>query len=787
LAVTCCLSVGYDERAAGQFTYFSFFLHQNKMKLVFDPIWSWWLVALVVGGLLAMVFLIYPKRVRHLPAFYRRLLIGLRLATVLVLTAAMLRPGIQWRDKDQSSSVFLVLTDASRSTNTKDGPGGITRRQAILKILEESSDQFRELKKNAEVRFYDFAETLTSVESPLDKAEGQQTAIGFVLEKLLEENMGNRILGVLLMSDGAQRVIVNDVEPRAQAQEYGLRGISISTIGFGGAGLSNALDVAVEDLLVDPLVFEKKLVPVSARIRVQGAAGRKLIVRLLVEDRSGKRPGEPGTMKRPSAARRTDSVRQITPANNSEVISVELSYIPQRPGEFKISVEVVPLDDEVKEQNNRKETIITVQKGGINIAYFNRPLSTEQKFLRAMNASDKIQIEFFDIRTGEFQERTRIDPEMFEPDRYDAYIIGDVSANVFGEQNLQLLADRVNEGAGLMMTGGFQSFGPGGYAATPLAELLPVKMRLATARNQADPAFHLTGDLKMLPTDSGLGHFVMRLDSPNSKNRERWMSLAPLRGANRLRPKPGGIVQVLAVSQQQNPLLLYHEIGQSRVMAFAADTTFQWYMAGQRELHQRFWRQVILYLSRKELDTDQQVWVRVDPRNFAPKQLVPLTFGAQDEKGQSISDADFNVEVMNPRGEKQSLTPQQSSSGNSALFADSTVFGDYWVWVSAKKNDNPIGFDGWTRFIVDSRDLEMDNPAANPALLAEIADLSGGTAMPPEELGDFLNRIIEGEGNDDSVFTQLQQTNLWDNWFFLLLFVTLMTAEWFVRKIRGLV
>ncbi|MCH7688736.1 MAG: hypothetical protein IH899_18985 [Planctomycetes bacterium] len=460
--MTGCLFLGYDERAEGRSTQFSFSLLQNEMKLVFDPIWSWWLVAAVVGGLLAMVFLVYPQRVRHLPAFYRRLLIGLRLAAVLVLTAAMLRPGIQWRDKDQSSSVFLVLTDASRSTNTKDGPGGITRRQAILKTLEESADQFQELKKNIEVRFYDFAETLNPVEFPLDTAEGQQTAIGFVLKKLLEENMGNRILGVLLMSDGAQRVIVNDVKPSKQAQEYGLRGIPISTIGFGGAGLSDALDVAVEDLLVDPLVFEKKVVPVSARIRVQGAAGRKLTVRLLVEDRSGKRPGEPGTMKRPSPARRTVSVKQIVPAKNSEVIPVELSYIPQRPGEFKISVEVVPLDDELKEQNNRRETIITVQRGGINIAYFNRPLSTEQKFLRAMNASEKIQIEFFDIRSGEFQARTQIDPEMFETDRYDAYIIGDVAASVFGEKNLQLLADRVSKGAGLMMTGGFQSFGPGG-------------------------------------------------------------------------------------------------------------------------------------------------------------------------------------------------------------------------------------------------------------------------------------------------------------------------------------
>ena len=59
--------------------------------------------------------------------------------------------------------------------------------------------------------------------------------------------------------------------------------------------------------------------------------------------------------------------------------------------------------------------------------------------------------------------------------------------------------------------------------------------------------------------------------------------------------------------------------------------------------------------------------------------------------------------------------------------------------------------------------------------------------MRPEELGDFLNRMIEGKGFARREFTKLRQTSLWDNWFLLLLFVTLMTAEWFVRKIRGLV
>ncbi|MCH7793340.1 MAG: hypothetical protein IID31_13800, partial [Planctomycetes bacterium] len=107
----------------------------------------------------------------------------------------------------------------------------------------------------------------------------------------------------------------------------------------------------------------------------------------------------------------------------------------------------------------------------------------------------------------------------------------------------------------------------------------------------------------------------MRLGS-QATNREIWQSLPPLEGANRF-DKLAPLAQVLAETPDGAPLLVAIDGGQLRTLAFAGDTTYLWRMHGKADEHTQFWRQVALWLARKEEATEGRVWVRLDRRRFA--------------------------------------------------------------------------------------------------------------------------------------------------------------------------
>jgi uncharacterized membrane protein len=653
----------------------------------------------------------------------------------------------------------------------------------MLKLLDEAKKPLDAIGKEIEIKYIDFGKEVHEVEAFDAETPDDQTALGHLFDAIPKLSPNKRIVGVILLTDGAQRALPPfDTDPRLAANRLAELQIRVDPVGIGETGFTDtALDLAVERMEVSPTIFVKNTVVVPIKIRAVGAADQELTVRLLLEDPLKAEPGKSGPM-RPIAA-----PKKITPKHNQEVISDEFTFTAEEPGEFKLAVEVLPLEGEPLITNNSLTTFLTVLKGGVSVAYFDRQHRPEAKYLKRIDESPDIRLDFKPIREGMEGAKTVIEPAWFEPGKYDVYILGSVRANVFTPDELKSLAEAVNRGAGLLMTGGTHSFGPGGYALTPLRDVLPV-VTLPTETQtgeQPDPSLHFDEPLAMIPTAQGLSHFVMRLESAD-KNRELWKSLPALNGGNKFNAlKAGAIVLAEAPTKPPIPLLVAQDYGKGRTMAFAADSTWLWYLGGQHEAHQRFWQQVVLWLAHKDAQGDESVWVRLDSRRYRAGQPVSMTFGARDADKRAIDDAVFKVEVTDPDGKKHSLTPQRSGQDQLARFLETRQAGDYRVHMEATKNDQPVGMGAEARFIVYDQDLELHNPAADLALLDEIAKITGGTVVPQGELAAHLKKMARLGLNVE--VTRVEHILLWDKWPLVAVFVLSLTLEWYFRKRRGLV
>jgi hypothetical protein len=266
--------------------------------------------------------------------------------------------------------------------------------------------------------------------------------------------------------------------------------------------------------------------------------------------------------------------------------------------------------------------------------------------------------------------------------------------------------------------------------------------------------------------------------------------LPPLDGANRIgrnELKPNAQVLAEADDPQRHPLLVAGQSGDGRVLAFAGDSTWRWQMAGFGETHRRFWRQCVLWLAKKDEQTEGRVWLRLANRRVMRGMRVDFAVGAEDAQGALIQSAQFEVTVHTPDGRAEQVRPIKSGAEWAAVFRETAKPGDYRISVTAKDGDSMLGT-AEARFLVPDQDLELDRPAAEPSLMAQLAEMTkpaGGAALAAEELPDLLKRLAEKPPElKEEVIAKM---TYWDTWPFFLLFVGLLGVEWFLRKRWGLV
>ena len=721
------------------------------MQLTSDFAWPWPLVLLMAAGLFAFSWWTYlPGTPR------RRTLLTLRALAIALLFLTLARPNFVYQRDLPQSSRLVVMADKSESMTLRDMWNGQSRAAVLREILRDSEDEFEDLAEKVQVSRYEFDRELRDGLDPDAEPVGKQTALGDSLQQLLQELAGERIAGIIILGDGRN---TTGVPPERVARQLGVQRVPLHTVGLGAeVAQEREKDIAATGLVVNDQANVQNQLPVRAEFTGTGFAQKEVPVRVLLD----------GVVKE------TTSVR-FDERTGKGIVNVKVT--PENAGDVKLTVLAEPQTGELLPGNNGVSTYVTVRSDTLKVLYVEgKYRAWEPKFLRwALDRSPDIALRELVLldRDGKAEP---IPPEALQRANTDVVILGDVAAAAFSRGELEAMRRLVDAGAGLVMIGGYEAFGPGGWSGTPVGELLPVSMSPADGQLQEA--------VPLRPTQAGLDHFILQLGGDRAETERVWAGLRPLDGASTFRGlKAGGLL--LAESDAGVPLLVAQDLGDTRSIAFAGDTTWLWRTGGEAGVraHARFWRQLMLWVSRRDQQGDAEVRVRLADRRVALGQKLSADVQVVAADGTPETNVQVRATVRGPGGSEADAVMVRQGDGFTTDFWETGAVGDYELEVVAVQDGKKLGSKS-RRFLVYAEDAEMRQLAADLEGLKALSAATEGQVVDPRRFEQFVASLKEQDLNQE--VTTPVYVSLWDRYEVLALFLVLLAAEWIIRKQAGL-
>ena len=364
----------------------------------FEPVLNSYAVAIGSALVLAALLVIGP-RFRTLTRPQRRILIGLRGVLILFVLLALLRPTLISTESEPQSATLIVMYDQSRSLTVADAAGGKTRWQSLRETLRDASDLFVDLGDSYELQVYGF--DAKPVAREIDETgmiaiptepTGNQTDIGQAIHDAVNRQVGKRIAGVIILSDGAQRTHRPAVDLQQAARELARLGYPLYTVTYGRPrDQSQARDVAVQNLQDQYSVFVRNELLVRGTIAVQGFTNQPIAVTMLVDSPSGSEIMVDGV--------------ELVATENSQQLRFEMAFTPSEPGQHKLTIVAADQPGELVTDNNRLTAYVNALDGGMSVLMLHsNPLGSETSFIdRSIGSSPDIQLDkrFIDMRVAD--------------------------------------------------------------------------------------------------------------------------------------------------------------------------------------------------------------------------------------------------------------------------------------------------------------------------------------------------------------------------------------------------
>lgn len=552
-------------------------------------------------------------------------MMGLRIAAAFVLAALLAKPVVNLTKNDPVRQPLVVLLDASESMALQDrreqpedlkrtatATGGtdnaqlanISRKDLLQRLAANRElDLWPRLAEQADLLFYQFGRNATrvpfSTEGKLKtedaaaffknlKIEEPSTAIGEALRQVLQEPRAQPAGGVLLITDGANNSGSSPVEAAQIAKEQGV------PLFIYGVGVTSPRDVMVREVSTRKLAFVDERMEVKARVTSQGMEEKTVIATLLGNGES--------------------LAEQEVNIGGERDQQVVFQFAPKAAGELRLRVSIPVQTAEAGKENNVAATSLRVTDSKFNVLLIEQEPRWDFRYLLDYLRRDpRLEVRCVMIDGEPGLEATPDSPFIAAlPDSREEYfksqviILGDVDPEDLGEERMQIIAEWVGAGGGLIFLSG-SNFNPRAYAGTPLEALLPVVPDTASTREfnrqRAPEPFQLQ------LTRLGESSPYLQMDADPEENKRIWEAFPGVRWtAPVARVKPGA--EVLLVDPRPEragrygmlPVFAMQGYGSGQCVYFGTDETYRWRSRTGEKYYSILWGQIMQTLSLQLLE-----------------------------------------------------------------------------------------------------------------------------------------------------------------------------------------
>jgi uncharacterized membrane protein len=735
----------------------------------------WWLAGLIGLAVVLAVWAQYRRPLAPLTRLQRSILAALRAAALVALVLFLFRP-IAWLPPTGArEAVVPVLVDTSRSMRLTDADGQ-SRMAKASSLLD--FELLPALSRSYRTQLFAIGDSLAAAPAATLSPRARQSDLAGALARARERFRGERVAGIVLLSDGAD----TGGAAGSARQELPADLPPVFAIGIGAAG--GIRDREVISVAAGDQRFDRSSVDLQVSTASAGFGREPFELRVLSGGQVLER-------------------RRVTPSADGSPNDERFTVFPDQQAETVYTIEI-PLEggDAVPENNVRRVLVSPAGRKRRLLVIEGAPGFEHSFMTRAWTADSGLEVDSvvrkgrnangsntFSIQAAAGRAQTLAAGFPARRDdlyAYDALVIANVEGDFFTHAQLAMIADFVSErGGGLLVVGG-RSLAQRGLIGTPVEAALPVELdqRRGSGAERGSPASGAATPNQMLLTAEGEVHPIMRLGRSGEETRQKWAAMPPLASLAELGPPRAGAT-VLAVSSSPgsgtHPVIAVQRYGRGRSMVFGGEASWRWrmMMASADRSHELFWRQASRWLTEASRDP---VDVAV-PEGIEPGDSAEIDIDARDAAFAPVAGAGVTATIVSPDGREHTPPVRrvaESAGRFSAAFTPEQP-GAYHVRVQATRGQETIGTsDRW--MLVGAGDREFADPRLNEAWLRRVARATGGRYVRASDAGRVAMWLQETARQR----AEPERRDLWHQPWAMTVVILILCAEWVLRRRWGL-